>query len=429
APTSPGDPVPAPAGPPSVRFEAPPVPEFPKPPTPPPMPLGRYFIVRARAHWPEGAQWMIFRGRAADAAAASAVADYLDGAMALEVEDPTGATIRFLAKPDGVIRAPAPGPPGRLPAGFIEEMLHHAPLGCEGLGISVSATNVPEKVWHKLAAWHGLPVGGRAGPLSEARWRLLCEKVVSLVRWHPEGGVAPSPNFEARATEADAKLRSHWQRLDRSSSPRPPAGSTRRGSRSPSAEGGRAASSEAPVSGESHQGDDGGDMMACYLDKKARGSSDAAAVQSAAAGFDEEAQQVLASLVRYAQHLKQQATEPEELARLDGHIGSREALQQVPSRPQTPEAAPSSLQGLLRLPPERHRSQGPPATLADSAPLFEARPPLSPAAASPAFTFGPRDAGLPATTAGLAPVVRPQAPNIGALFRYDQRISDLGLPP
>ncbi|CAK0841475.1 unnamed protein product, partial [Prorocentrum cordatum] len=145
APTSPGDPVPAPAGPPSARFEAPPVPEFPKPPTPPPMPLGRYFIVRARAQWPEGAQWMISRGRAANAAAASAVADYLDGAMALEVEDPTGATIRFLVKPDGVIRAPAPGPSGRLPAEFIEEMLHHAPLGCEELGISVSATNAPEK--------------------------------------------------------------------------------------------------------------------------------------------------------------------------------------------------------------------------------------------------------------------------------------------
>ncbi|CAK0816770.1 unnamed protein product, partial [Prorocentrum cordatum] len=328
APASPGDPVPAPAGPPSVRFEAPPVPEFPKPPTPPPMPLGRHFIVRARVQWPEGAQWMIFRGRAADAAAASTVADYLDGAMALEVEDPTGAIIRFLVKPDGVIRAPAPGPSGRLPAGFIEEMLHHAPLGCEELGISVSATNIPEKVWHNLAAWHGLPVGGRAGPLSEARWRLLREKVASLARWHPEGGVAPSPSFEARATEADAKLRSHWQRLDHSSSPRPPAGPARRGSRSPSAEGGLAASSDAPVSGESHQGDDGGDMMACYLEEKARGSSDAAAVQSVAADFDEEAQQVLASLARYAQHLKQQTTEPEELARLDGHIGSWEALQQ-----------------------------------------------------------------------------------------------------
>eukprot|EP00959_Pyramimonas_sp_CCMP1952_P439819 9207929-Pyramimonas_sp.AAC.1 len=76
------------------------------------MPLGRHFIVRARAQWPEGAQWMIFSGRAVDAAAASAVADYLDGAMALEVEDPTGATIRFLVKPDGVVRAPAPGPSG-----------------------------------------------------------------------------------------------------------------------------------------------------------------------------------------------------------------------------------------------------------------------------------------------------------------------------
>ncbi|CAK0848864.1 unnamed protein product, partial [Prorocentrum cordatum] len=249
APASPGDPVPAPAGPPSVRFEAPPVPESPKPPTSPPMPLGRYFIARAKVHWPEGAQWMIFRGRAADAAAASAVAEYLDGALALEVEDPTGPAIRFLVKP---------------------EMLHHAPMGCEELGISVSATNVPEKVWHKLAAWHGLPVGGRAGPLSEARWRLLREKVV---RWHPEGGVAPSPSFEARAAE------------------------------------------------------------------------------------------------------------------------------------------------------------GPPATQADSAPLFEARPPLSPAAAPPALTLGPRGAGLPAPAAGLAPVVRPQAPNIGALFRYDQHISDLGLPP
>eukprot|EP00959_Pyramimonas_sp_CCMP1952_P308730 6461333-Pyramimonas_sp.AAC.1 len=131
--------------------------------------------------------------------------------MALEVEDPTGTVIRFLVKPDGVIRAPAPGPSGRLPAGFIEEMLHHAPLGREELGISVLATNMPEKVWHKLAAWHGLPVGG---PLSEARWQLLREKVAGLVRWHPEGGVAPSPSFEARATEADARLRSHWQRLD-----------------------------------------------------------------------------------------------------------------------------------------------------------------------------------------------------------------------
>eukprot|EP00959_Pyramimonas_sp_CCMP1952_P403646 8458466-Pyramimonas_sp.AAC.1 len=84
--------------------------------------------------------------------------------------------------------------------------------------------------------------------------------------------------------------------------------------------------------------------MACYLEEKARGSGDAAAVQSVAAGFGEEAHQVLTNLIRYAQHLRQQTTGPEELARLDGHIGSWEELQQVPSRPQTPEAAPSSLQ-------------------------------------------------------------------------------------
>ncbi|CAK0812588.1 unnamed protein product, partial [Prorocentrum cordatum] len=429
APSSPGDPVPSPAGPPSVRFEAPPVPGCPQPPTQPPMPLGQHFILRARVHWPEGAQWMIFRGKAVDAVAASTVADYFDGALALEVADPAGVTIRFLVKPDGVIRAPSPGPSGRLPAGFIEELLHHAPQGCEELGIGVSATNVPEKVWHKLAAWHGLPVGGRAGPLSEARWRLLKEKVVDLVKWHPEGGVAPSPSFEAQATEADAKLRSHWRRLDRSSSPRPPSGSARRSSRSPSAEGGRAASSEAPASGDSHQGDEGGVMMACYLEEKARGSSDAAAVQSVAAGFGEEAQQVLAGLIRHARYLKQQTNEPEELARLDGHIGSWEVLQQVPSRPQTPEASPNSLQELLKLSPEHHRSQGPPAPTADSAPRLEAHPSLSPAVVLPAFPVGQRDAGPPATTAGLGPVVRPQAPNIRSLFCYDQHVSDLGLPP
>eukprot|EP00959_Pyramimonas_sp_CCMP1952_P446099 9339910-Pyramimonas_sp.AAC.1 len=80
------------------------------------MPLGQRFVVRARVQWPEGAQWMIFLGNAANATAASAVAEYLDGAMALEAEDPTGTVIRFLVKPDGVIRAPAPGPSGRPPA-------------------------------------------------------------------------------------------------------------------------------------------------------------------------------------------------------------------------------------------------------------------------------------------------------------------------
>eukprot|EP00959_Pyramimonas_sp_CCMP1952_P092101 1927646-Pyramimonas_sp.AAC.1 len=57
------------------------------------------------------------------------------------------------------------GPSGRLPAGCLEELLMHPPLGLADLGINATAMPIPERTWIKLQAWHGLPVGGRAAPL------------------------------------------------------------------------------------------------------------------------------------------------------------------------------------------------------------------------------------------------------------------------
>ena len=262
----------------------------------------KYLLVRARVNWASGAQWIIFLCARKDSDAACA-----DGLWSGVADGPDGTLIDFTLKIDEIQPHPQLSNAGRLPQGFLEDLLHHTPAGAQEMGIAVVGASLPELVWVKLRPWQGRPVGGKERSLRSWQWQLIKTRGSSIINWHPAGAASATgemPTSEKEALDATTKgLDAHWKRLDKSASPRAPSKGSQRGSSSGASQrraSPRGSRQGAPASGDSpaHDSDtempaQGEAMLSVYLEAAGSGSDDADAVQCVAAGFDEDVSMVL----------------------------------------------------------------------------------------------------------------------------------------
>eukprot|EP00959_Pyramimonas_sp_CCMP1952_P379200 7943200-Pyramimonas_sp.AAC.1 len=133
--------------------------------------------------------------------------------------------ICFALKTAGIERAPVASDQGKLPAGYLEELLHHPPLGAEEMGISVHGTVVGNVLRGKLRPWNGAPAGGKTRRISRPQWAQLRARSDLLVCRHPAGTPGDAQGVPQPLSDGmGAQLKKHWARLDRSSFPNLPFG-------------------------------------------------------------------------------------------------------------------------------------------------------------------------------------------------------------
>ena len=193
-----------------------------------------HLLVRVLLHWSDGPEWTVFCGEA--------VKSSPDGQLCVEVKGPGTSILRLTVPSQSIIPHPPLSPAGRLPEGYLKDLLHYPPAGAQELGIGVVAAEVPKLVWEKLSPWHGVPVGGKEPALSSEQWHQVTDPSSHLVDPHPGGGAAAPVVPEPEVAAVDEKLQKHWKRLDRSGSPRRP--SRGRSSRSGSGASGRGPSAD-----------------------------------------------------------------------------------------------------------------------------------------------------------------------------------------
>jgi len=434
-----GSPAPA-GGLQAVRFESPKVPM----PLPSPDDLAlddlragdlKHMLVRARVNFTSGAQWIIFLCVRKDPDAVC-----LDGPWAGVADGPEGTSLEFTLKADEIQPHPKISDAGRLPQGFLEELLHHAPAGAQEMGIAVVGTALPELVWEKLRIWQGRPIGGKLRSLRSWQWNLIRIRGSTIINWHPSGAASATgdlPSGEKEELEATTEgLNTHWKRLDKSASPRAPSKGSRRDSssgtsqRQPSPRGGRRgkpASEEggAPDS-ETEDPTQGEAMLSVYLEAAGHGSDDADAVQCVASGFDEEVSVVLSRLSRYATHLADNATEDSEKEAYQAHAlrwKQRLTELQAAELAAAPAARSLAAAGLLRLEARSPAPRSEPGDGQTAAPPATA--PLAPPAERPPGLGSP--SGMRFTAVAAAPGTLPSVTGAASLFANRGSYASTGL--
>ena len=233
------------------------------------------------AHWAAGAQWIAFLGKLDRSHAHQENLHY-------RVEGPDGFKLWFAVRQEDLLPAVRMNERGRVPRGALEELLRGPPMGSEEIGLSVVGTPVTLDLWTRLQEWNGQAVTGKLRPLTAAQWTALRHRAGQLVPSHSSGWVHGADTDDSDEVEAvNRKLKKHWERLERSVSPKPPSRSRSASPRPGSSRGSGSGQPRSPSSASASGGDPGEGMLATYVEARSKGEDDASALQAVASGFGE----------------------------------------------------------------------------------------------------------------------------------------------
>ena len=116
---------------------------------------------------------------------------------------------------------------GKLRQGFLEEVLLFPPTELEALGVHVNLVILPGDTWKKLrGSWHKksiAPGSGEPIEILDGDLEALRQPGCGLIPEHAWGRLDRLGAVEEEEDEADAiteRMKKHWDRLDKSASPR-----------------------------------------------------------------------------------------------------------------------------------------------------------------------------------------------------------------
>jgi len=212
-----------------------------------------------------------------------------------------------------VMSAPSVSASGRLPAGFVEQLLQFPPVESSSLGLRVHGALVPAERAASFQKWHGYPVGGEQDKLTELELRRVERNLGQILPEHAWGRAAPRQGRSPGPSGPVVRVQTATARLDRSRSPGTPRFQRRAPTPPPTK--GWFEDDDAGI-GEADGVAASDEYFDVYIQARQRGLSDQEALQSVAAGFGEDVGRVKLLMKEAVARALEHAEDEEEVKRL-----------------------------------------------------------------------------------------------------------------